>query len=165
MRMDIYDFLDQHGIAYERYDHPPVYTCDEANELCPDMPAQAAKTKNLFLRDKKGKRHLLVTVRDEKAVDLKALKQQLGLSTISFASPERLWTYLNLEPGSVTLLGVFNDPNHAVEVIIDTAVWQAEAVRCHPLVNTSTLVIPQQHLRRFFEATGHVVQVLDVPVR
>lgn len=161
----IYQFLAKHHISYERYDHPPVYTCDEANELCPEMPANAVKTKNLFLRDKKGKRHFLVTVGDEKSVDLKALKNLLGLSKIGFASPERLQKHLGLESGSVTILGVLNDTNHAVEVIIDKLVWQAEAIRCHPLVNTSTLVISQQNICRFLELTGHVVQVLDVPAR
>ncbi len=163
--IDLYAFLAEHNITYERYDHPPVYTCDEANELCPEMPATSAKTKNLFLRDKKGERHFLVTVADEKSVDLKALKEQLGLSKIGFASPERLLKHLGLEPGSVTILGVLNDTEHAVEVIVDEAVWQADAVRCHPLVNTSTLVISQANIRRFLELTGHPVQVLDVPAR
>lgn len=161
--MEIYQFLAQHHIVYERYDHPPVYTCDEANALCPEMPTNAVKTKNLFLRDKKGTRHFLVTVGDEKSVDLKALKNLLGLSKIGFASPERLQKHLGLEPGSVTILGVLNDTEYAVEVIVDTAVWQADALRCHPLVNTSTLVISQQHIRRFLDLTGHTVQVLDVP--
>jgi len=163
--MDIYEFLHQHGITYERYDHPPVYTCDEANELCPEMPAEATKTKNLFLRDKKGKRHFLITVSDEKSVDLKALKELLGLSKIGFASPARLQKYLGLQPGSVTVLGVLNDIKHMVEVIIDEVVWQAEAIRCHPLVNTSTLIISQNNLRRFLELAGHTARVLDVPAR
>jgi Ala-tRNA(Pro) deacylase len=162
---DIYQFLDTHHIAYKRYDHPPVYTCDEANELCPEMPENAIKTKNLLLRDKKGKRHFLVTVSDDKSVDLKALKSLLKLSKIGFASPERLQKHLGLEPGSVTILGVINDSEKAVEVIIDQAVWQAEAIRCHPLVNTSTLVISQPNIRRFLELTGHTVRVLDILCR
>ncbi len=58
--IDLYAFFAEHQISYERFDHPLVYTCAEATELCPEMPANSAKTKNLFLRDKKGKRHFLV---------------------------------------------------------------------------------------------------------
>jgi len=163
--MDIYQFLAEHDLEYERYDHPPVYTCEEANRLCPEMPADAVKTKNLFLRDKKGRHHFLVTVGDEKAVDLKALGAFLGGLNLSFASPERLQKYLGLDPGAVTILGVLNDVNHAVEVLVDEAVWQAQAIRCHPLVNTSTLVISQANIRRFLELTGHSVRVLRVPSR
>jgi Ala-tRNA(Pro) deacylase len=163
--MDIYQFLDDHAIPYDRHDHPPVFTCEEAERLAPPLPESAAKTKNLFLRDRKGRRHFLVTVRATKRVDVKALEPLLESTKLSFASPRRLHHYLGLTPGSVTLLGVLNDPDHAVEVVIDADVWQAEAIRCHPLVNTSTLVIPLAHLRRFFDATGHAARVLNVPAR
>ncbi len=161
--MEIFHFFDSHRITYQRYDHPPVFTCEEANALCPEMPAEAIKTKNLFLRDKPGRRHFLVTVGDEKSVDIKALAPLLGVSNLSFASADRLERYLGLTPGSVTLLGVVNDAEHAVSVVIDEAVWNAAAICCHPLINTSTVVIPQHDLRRIFEITGHQAQVLNVP--
>ncbi len=163
--MNIYQFLADHNIKYERYDHPPVFTCEEANRLCPKMPAEAVKTKNLFLRDKKGQRHFLVTVEDEKAVDLTALKSLLGASKLGFASPERLKKYLGLTPGAVTILGLINDVNFEVEVIVDEEVWSAKALRCHPLVNTSTLVISQNDIRRFLKLTGHDIRVLCIPSR
>ncbi|GAK58446.1 YbaK/prolyl-tRNA synthetase associated region [Candidatus Vecturithrix granuli] len=164
--MDIYQFLEKHGISYERFDHPPVFTCEESSRLCPPMPEYAAKTKNLFLRDKKGRRHFLVTVDEEKQVDVKALEEVLGVQKLSFASAHRLEEHLGLTPGAVTMLGVFNDmQQQRVEVIVDKAVWQAQAVRCHPLVNTSTLIIPHSGIERFFKETGHPVQVLDVPAK
>ena len=164
--MDIYAFLDKHDIPYERYDHPPVFTCEESNRLCPPMPEYAAKTKNLFLRDKKGKRHFLVTVGEDKQVDVKGLQETLGVQKLSFASPRRLQEHLGLTPGAVTMLGVLNDmQGQHVEVIVDEAVWKARAVRCHPLVNTSTLVIPHNGIERFFKETGHPIQVLDVPAK
>ncbi len=160
--MDIYAFLDQHGITYQRFDHPAVFTCEQANEL--RMPMPGKDTKNLFLRDKKGKRHFLVTVGHEKQVDLKALTEVLEVQQgLSFASSERLKEYLSVEPGSVTILGLVNDKNHGVEVIIDQAVWAADAVCAHPLVNTATLVIPHTGLETFLKATGHAVKVMDVP--
>jgi len=163
--MDIYQFLAEHNIEYERYDHPPVFTCEEANRLVPPITAEAAKTKNLFLRDKKGRHHFLVTVRDTKRVDVKALEPLLGVKKLSFASPERLKKYLGLTPGSVTILGLVNDVNKEVEVIMDEDVWNSKAIRCHPLVNTSTLVIFRDDIRRFLEITGHNVRVLSVPAR
>jgi Ala-tRNA(Pro) deacylase len=163
--MDIYQFLARHNIEYKRYDHPPVFTCEESNCLCPEMPAEAAKTKNLFLRNKKGRQHFLVTVRDTKRVDVRALEPLLGVRKLSFASPQRLQKYLGLTPGSVTILGLINDVDKEVEVIVDEDVWNSKAIRCHPLVNTSTLVISQDDIRRFLEITGHEVQVLCVPSR
>lgn len=160
--MNITTFLDQHGIAYRRYDHPAVYTCEEAERLCPKMPGESIK--NLFLRDRDGRRHFLVVVGYKKSVDLNGLREALGISKLSFASPERLKKYLGVEPGSVTLLGLVNDTEKAVEVILDEAVW-GQALQCHPLVNTATLVIPQEDIKKFLEASGHVYKVLDVPAR
>ncbi len=152
-------------MTYQRYDHPPVFTCEESTRLCPPMPEYAAKTKNLFLRDKKGQRHFLVTVGEEKRVDVKALGKLLGVSKLSFASPERMEKHLGLTPGAVTLLGVINDTQGNVEVVIDEAVWNAQAVRCHPLVNTSTLILSQADIQRFFTLTNHEVKVFDIPER
>ncbi len=161
--MDIYQFLADHDIEYERHDHPPVFTCEEAERLVPDMPA--ARTKNLFLRDRKGRRHFLVVVGYEKAVDLKALTSLLGVRKLGFASPERLKRYLGVDAGSVSILGLVNDADQAVEVIVDEGLWGAETLRCHPLVNTSTLVISRDGIQRFLEITGHQVRVLNVPDR
>lgn len=160
--MDIYSFLETNGIAYERFDHPAVFTCEESDKLEVDMPG--VPTKNLFLRDNSGLRHFLVMVRHEKRVDLAQLKDVLGLSKLSFASPERLQKYLGVEPGSVTLLGLVNDAEKAVEVVIDEVLWE-EALQCHPLVNTATLVISAQGIQRFLELTGHKPKVLTVPQR
>jgi Ala-tRNA(Pro) deacylase len=159
--MDIYQFLAEHNIEYERHDHPPVFTCEEADRLVPELPA--AKTKNLFLRDKKGRRHLLVVVGYEKVVDLKALSSLLGINNLSFASPKRLKKYLCVDPGAVTILGVVNDLTKEVEVIIDETLWDSNTFGCHPLVNTSTLVISKENLMRIFDITGHKIRIVDVP--
>ena len=103
--MDIYPFFAKHGIGYERHDHPAVFTCEEADRLVPPLPG--AKTKNLFLRDKKGRRHFLVTVGNEKTDDIKALSSLLDANRLSLASPERLKKYLGVDPGSVSMLGIF----------------------------------------------------------
>ena len=159
--MDIYQFLADHDIEYERHDHPPVFTCEEANRLVPPLPA--AKTKNLFLCDKKGRRHFLVVVGYEKTVDLNGLSSLLGVSKLRLASPERLRRYLGVDPGSVSILGVVNDSEKQVEVIVDEDVWGSKAFQCHPLVNTSTLVVSRDNIARFLYITGHEVRILDVP--
>jgi Ala-tRNA(Pro) deacylase len=158
---DFYKFLEKNHIEYERHDHPPVYTVEEAARLVPSLPG--AKTKNLFLRDKKGQRHFLVIVAAEKRVDIKALPQVVGSNRLSFGSADRLNKYLGVEPGSVSLFAIFNDPRQAVELIVDEDLWEAEAFQFHPLVNTSTLVISRENLRRFITKTGHEVRVLKVP--
>ncbi len=161
--MDIYQFFADHSIEYERHDHPAVFTVEEAKRLVP--PLQGVKTKNLFLRDKKGRRHVLVVVGQDKSVDLKALSTLLGSPRLSLASLERLKKYLGITPGAVSILAVVNDANNEVEVVGDRDLWKANAFQCHPLVNTSTLVISKDHLERFLEITGHQVRLLNVPAR
>ena len=158
---DIYQFLADNNIEYERHDHPPVYTVADVERLVPPLPA--VKTKNLFLRNKKGRRHFLVAVPAQKRVNIKALGAVMGSGHLSFGSPERLKKYLSVDPGSVTVLATINDPEHAVELIFDEVLWKEEAFQFHPLVNTSTLVISRENLQRFFVKTGHEVRLLDVP--
>ena len=161
--MELLSTLDELGIAYVRHDHPAVFTCEQAAEHVPELPA--THTKNLFLRDKKGRRHLLVVVGFETSVDLQELANQLGLSKLSFASAERLNTHLGVDPGSVSLLALANDTSGTVELIVDRAVWQAAAIQAHPLVNTSTLVLAHAAVERFLDHTGHAAKVIDVPTK
>jgi Ala-tRNA(Pro) deacylase len=158
---DLEDFLREHGIAPERHEHPAVMTVEESERLVPPLPG--AKTKNLFLRDKKGARHFLVTVPHDLPVDLNALGAALGVGRLGFASPDRLQRHLGITPGSVSLLALCNDRAQAVEFVIDRRLWAAAAVQAHPLVNTATMVIPHADLARFLAATGHAPRVVDVP--
>lgn len=160
-RLSLYDFLNQHEIPFERYDHPPLYTCEDANRLTPELPG--AKVKNLFLRDRKGNRHFLLVVSDRKHVNLKILAGLLDSSQMSLGSPERLKKYLGIEPGSVSLLALHNDEDHAVELVIDKEIWKQEELQCHPLVNTSTLVVKLTELKKFLELTGHKPNIIDLP--
>ena len=101
--MDIFEFLQAQGIVAERHSHPPVMTVEESLRLVPKLPG--LKTKNLFLRDKKGRRHLLVTVPHDLPVDLDALGVALDAHKLGFASAERLLKHLEIRPGSVSLTG------------------------------------------------------------
>ncbi|MGD8991831.1 MAG: prolyl-tRNA synthetase associated domain-containing protein [Desulfobacterales bacterium] len=159
--VDLYQYLSEHQIEYERYDHPPVYTVDDVKRLVPPLPA--AKTKNLFLRDHKGRRHFMVIVPADKRVDIKALNTLIGSSRLSFGSADRLKKFLGVDPGSVTIFALVNDPDHLVELIIDESLWEQEAFQFHPLVNTSTLLISKKNLKRFLALAGHEVRKLSVP--
>ena len=159
--MDIEAFLRTHGIDAPRHSHPPVMTVEESERLVPKLPG--LKTKNLFLRDKKGRRHILVTVRHNLAVEIDALAALLGARGLGFASAERLMKHLGVTPGSVSLLALVNDKDATVEFVIDRALWAAPAVHAHPLRNDATLVLAHADLELFIEATGHAARVVDVP--
>jgi len=161
--MDIAAFLEQHGVEAQRHEHPPVMTVEESLRLVPPLPG--LKTKNLFLRDRKGRRHFLVTVPHDLAVDLEALGDLLGAGKLGLASAERLFTHLGITPGSVSFLALANDRARAVEFVVDRRLWEADAVHAHPLVNSATMVVPHASLERFLAATGHVPRVETVPAR
>jgi Ala-tRNA(Pro) deacylase len=159
--MNIDDFLREHGIAAARHEHAAVMTVEESEQLVPPLPG--AKTKNLFLRDKKGVRHFLVTVPAARTVDLSALGAVLATGRLGFASPERLHKHLAITPGSVSLLALVNDTARAVEFVLDRSLWEADAVHAHPLTNTATVILAHADLEVFLRATGHVPRVIDVP--
>jgi len=115
------------------------------------------------LRDKKGQRHFLVSVPAEKRVDLKRLAEVLESTKLSFASPNRLKKHLGIDPGAVSLLAIINDHESAVEVFVDKEIWRADAFQYHPLVNTSTLTLKKDALKRFLEKEGHTCRVINVP--
>lgn len=157
------EYLTLHGLEFTGLSHPPVFTCEEAERLVPEL--DGARTKNLFLRDRKGERHFLVVSRPEQMVDLKSLSDEIGSTRLSMASPERLDRHLGIRPGAVSVLALLNDKDCAVEVVIDESIWSARTILCHPMVNTSTLVLSLESLRRLFELTGHDYRVLALPER
>ena len=156
--MTIETFLKEHGIDPPRHEHAPVMTVEESERLVPPLPG--SKTKNLFLRDKKGARHFLVTVAHDGTVDLGALGIAIGAGRLGFASPARLVQHLGITPGAVSLLALSNDPAGQVEFVIDETLWKAHAIQAHPLVNTATMILTHADLERFLAATGHVPRVL-----
>lgn len=157
---DIISFLDGQGIGYLRHEHPPVFTCDEELRHVPE--SGAARTKNLFMRDRRGRRHLLLVTLCSKSVSIAEFAETSGADRLSFASPERLMKHLGVEPGAVTLLGLVNDAEHAVELYIDADVWAAPNIHAHPLRNDATLVLSHDEVTRFVAATGHQPRIVTV---
>ena len=152
--------LDALGIGYTRHDHPPVATVEEAVRHWADIPATHCK--NLFLRNQKGDRHYLVIVEHAKRVDLRRLAEQIGDGKLSFASPERLKSYLGLTPGSVSPFGLINDSSRAVRVVIEGDLKAATRLSFHPNINTVTLTIAGADFTRFLEACGNIAQYVSV---
>ena len=160
MRENIYSILDSLSIEYERIDHPPVYTSEEARKLVPQRPAASAK--NLFLRDKKGKCHYLLVIDDQKSVRFKNIEKQTGISHLSMASPARLKKYLGVEPGAVSMLAIINDTQGEVELLIDRSLWEGTMIQAHPLVNTATVVMKIADMQRFIKHSGHDIHFVDI---
>ena len=158
---DIYQVLADLDIGYQRLDHEAAYTVEQAEGIYGHL--EGGHTKNLFLRNKKGDHHYLVVVESHKQVDLKTLRQQVGESTLSFASPERLMRHLGLKPGSVSPFGLINDAAGAVRLIVDQDLLRHELLNFHPDANTTTLTVKTADLQRFFQFSGHDPQMMEFP--
>jgi len=156
------DYLDRAGVVYSRIEHPAVFTCEEASRYRPEVPG--LETKNLFLRDERGDFYLVMTD-CAKRLDLKNLGQRAGARKLQFGMPAQLDDCLGLTPGSVTVFGLVNDPGRRVELLVDAEFWPAAAYLCHPMVNTSTLVLDHASLARFLHLTGHTPRVVEIPVK
>src|SRR5262245_42193911 len=170
----VYARLAELGIAYERHEHPPVPTVEDAERYWSDI--DATHCKNLFLRNPKGNRHYLVVLLHAKKADLRAVAEQIGDGKLSFASPERLMTHLGLTPGSVSPFGLINDAAHAVRVVldrdlrsaarvgvvVDRDLRSAERVSCHANINTRTLVLARADFDRFLAACGNPMQHVGI---
>jgi Ala-tRNA(Pro) deacylase len=153
--------LAELGIPAETHEHPAVFTVAESRPLKRAIPG--AHSKNLFLKDRKG-RTFLVVAKDDTEIDLKRLHDTIGASgRLSFGSAELLSDTLGVEPGSVTPFAVINDDAQAVRVILDERLARAERVNFHPLVNTMTTGLSPDGLLAFLRATGHEPQITTLP--
>ena len=151
-------WMAEHGIEQTTHDHPAVFRVEEGLELKAAMPG--AHTKNLFLKDKKGKLWL-ISARQDTVIDLKRADKRIGSARLSFGNEALLWETLGVRPGSVTALALINDPDHRVTFILDQALWDAEIVNFHPLTNTATTALRQGDFRRFLTLIGRAPIVVD----
>jgi Ala-tRNA(Pro) deacylase len=152
----LFAVLDSLGIAYERFEHPPVLTVEQAEQYWANI--DAAHCKNLFLRNKKGTTEYLAVVGHTKRVDLKRLTGLLNEEKLSFGSPERLLGSLGLAPGSVSPYGLINDIDKKVRVVLDADLAASSRIAFHPNVNTATIVTTYPDFERFLQARGNRVQ-------
>lgn len=155
---ELFQRLDGLGIVHNTVDHPPLFTVQQSRELRGELPG--AHVKNLFLRNKKGKMWLVTCLEDRK-IDLKLLRQELGTSSLSFCSPEMLMQYLGVVPGAVSPFGVANDRDSKVQVVLDSALLEIDPLNFHPLDNRRTTAVCAQDLVRFLDSTGHTPMFMD----
>lgn len=155
------DRLAELGIDHNTVEHEAVFTVEQAKQHRGALPGHHIK--NLFLRNKKEEMWLVVALED-RAIDLKRLGEVLGAGRLSFGSPERLRTWLGVEPGSVTPFSVINDTARKVSLVLDRGLEQDGPINAHPLTNTMTSALSLPDLLRFFEASGHAVRWLDFPL-
>lgn len=157
---DLLARLNELGLKVETHHHKPVFTVAESAGVKDSLPG--AHSKNLFLKDRKG-RLFLVVAQDTTRIDLKHLYPVLGAaSRLSFGSPELLRETLGVEPGSVTPFAAINDRAHRVEIVLDARLMRAPLLNFHPLINTMTTAIARDDLVAFLRATGHEPRILDL---
>ena len=152
--------LAQLDIAFDRHEHPPIATGDEGLEHWEGI--DAVHCKNLFLRNQKGTRHYLVILAVTKRADLRMVADQIGDGKLSFASAERLLTYLGVTPGSVSPFGLIHDKDHHVRVFLDKDLKAAVRISFHPNINTRTLVLSFTDFEKYLAASWNVVRFIDV---
>ena len=134
-----YELLDSLGVEYERIDHEPAMTMEICEEI--DKTLGATICKNLFLCNRQQTDFYLLMMPGDKPFKTKDLSAQIGSSRLSFATPEHMEKYLDITPGSVSVLGLMNDKDNAVRLLIDEDVLLGEYIGCHPCINTSSLRI------------------------
>lgn len=134
----VYELLDRLGIAYERVDHEAAETMEACEEIDKFL-APAVICKNLFLCNTQKTKFYLLMIRGDKKFKTKEISSQIHSARLSFAPAEKMEEYLDILPGSVSVLGLMNDKEHQVQLLVDEDVLNAEYVGCHPCVNTSSL--------------------------
>ncbi len=159
MKPFVYDQLTRIGLPYTVVEHPAVFTIADMQQL--DFPANAVIAKNLLLRNAKGDQHYLLVVDADQQIDVKALKEKLGSTRLSFVSEERLHTYLGLAKGAVSPFGLLNDPDKHVTVYLDQALDSERLIGVHPNDNTATVFLTFADLIKFIAHTDHQVHLLN----
>lgn len=159
---DLFKFLHELGIETATREHPPLFTVEESQSMRGSIPG--AHTKNLFLKDKKG-RYFLITVEERAAVDLKSIHQNIGASgRVSFGKEDALMELLGVTPGSVTVFGLINDEDRKVTLVLDEPLMEESIINGHPLHNAATTSIGRDDLLSFLRAIGHEPLVLKVSI-
>ena len=156
-----YDFLDKLGIAYQRTDHERADNMEACNEI--DAVLGVIICKNLFLCNRQKTKFYLLMMPGDKKFKTKELSGQIGSARLSFAEPEDMLKYLDIEPGAVSIMGLMNDSSHAVQLLVDEDVLKGEEIGCHPCVCTSSLKMKTADvIGKFLPATGHTYQTVQL---
>lgn len=156
-----YDLLDSLGMTYWRTDHPDAqaYTMEACLEI--DAVLQATVCKNLFLTNRQHTDYYLLMMPGDKVFKTKELSHQIGTARLSFGTPEEMEERIDCAPGSASVMGLMNDPDNQVKLLVDEDVLQGEFIGCHPCINTSSLKLYTRELvERFLPAVHHEMTIV-----
>lgn len=157
----VYDFLDQLGIEYCRLDHEPAMTM----EVCQDIEVSLGATicKNLFLSNRQQTSFYLLVIDGDKMFRTKEISAQIGSSRLSFGDASFMEEYLDITPGSVSVMGLMNDRGKHVKLLVDEDVLKGEYFGCHPCINTSSLKVRTKDVfETFLQAADHDMTMVSV---
>ena len=156
-----YDFLDKLGIEYVRTDHEAAMTMEACEGI--DKILGIVMCKNLFLCNRQKTNFYLLLMPGEKKFKTKELSAQINSARLSFAEAEDMIKYLDIEPGSVSVMGLMNDKEKRVQLLIDEDVLKEEFLGCHPCVNTSSIRVRiSDVMEKFLPATGHEARTVTL---
>ncbi len=159
--MAVYELLNELQIPFKRLDHSPMMTVDDCVDI--DRVLQIQICKNLFLCNSQKTKFYLVMLPGHKRFDTKAFCRQINSPRLSFAPEEYMLKYLNITPGSVSVMGLMNDNDNMISLYIDKDVFMEEEVGCHPCINTSSLKMKTKDMiEKFLPAIGHSYNIVEL---
>ena len=157
----VYDLLDELGVQYQRIDHEPAMTMEACAEI--DRVLDATICKNLLLCNRQCTSFYLLMLPGEKTFKTSAFSKQIGSSRLSFADPKYMEEYLDITPGSVSVMGLMNDHDHHVKLYMDEDILKGEHIGFHPCINTSSLRLRTEDLmNRIIPAMGHEPTIVTI---
>ena len=157
-----FDILENLGIDYDRVSSAPADTTEKCAAVSEVLGVPICK--NLFLCNRQKTDFYLLCMGPDKPFHTKDLSHQIGSARLSFAPKESLWELLHCIPGSATILGLMNDTDHRVRLLMEREVYEAEYLSCHPCICTSSLKLKASDvLTKLLPHTGHTVTVVDLP--
>ena len=158
----VYDLLDSLGICYQRIDHEAAMTMEACAAI--DEALEATICKNLLLCNRQCTAFYLLMLPGDKPFRTSVLSKQIGSSRLSFANGEYMEKFLDITPGSLSVLGLMNDLGHQVQLLIDEDVLTGEFIGCHPCINTSSLRLRTADLmEKIIPAMGHEPRIVNLP--
>ena len=158
----VYDLLDSLKIPFQRTDHEPADTMEACNRI--DKILGTIICKNLFLCNRQKTEFYLLMMPGDKPFKTKDITKQIGCSRLSFADSEYMEEFLHIKPGAVSIMGLMNDTQNRVQLLIDKPVIEADTIGCHPCVNTSSLKLKTRDvLDKFLPAVHHTPIIVDMP--
>ena len=161
----VYDFLDKLNVTYQRVDHEAAMTMEACEEIDRTLGDDTAICKNLFLCNRQETNFYLLLMPGDKPFKTKDLSAQIGSARLSFAKPEYMEKYLDITPGSVSVLGLMNDHEKKVQLLIDEDVLKDPYFGCHPCINTSSLKFTtKDFIEKIIPALEHEPVIVNLPV-